>query len=89
MIWGWLPCGLVYAALAVAVTTGDVLKSSLTMLAFGVGTLPAVVGVGIITQSFINYLRKPFFKKFVGILMILLALAAAFPWLYPMRIQHH
>ncbi len=89
MIWGWLPCGLVYTALALAISTGDVKKSTLTMLAFGFGTLPAVMSVGIITQTFINALRRPYIKQSVGVLMIFLALAAAFPWLYPMRIQHH
>lgn len=89
MIWGWLPCGLVYAALALAISTGDIVRSALTMLAFGAGTLPAVMGVGIITQLLVNIQRKPYIKQLVGVLMILLALAAALPWLYPLRIQHH
>ena len=49
MVWGWLPCGFVYSALALAAAAGDVSKSALTMLAFGLGTLPAVMGVGIMT----------------------------------------
>lgn len=89
MIWGWLPCGLVYAALLLATTTGDVFKSAMTMLAFGMGTLPAVVGVGIMTALLQNWSRQVRFKQIVGILMILLALVAAFPSVYPMRIQHH
>lgn len=89
MIWGWLPCGLVYTSLALAISTGDTVRSALTMLAFGFGTLPAVLGVGIIAQISINSLRRPYVKQIIGLLMILLALAAAFPWFYPMRIQHH
>ncbi len=89
MIWGWLPCGLVYTSLALAVASGNMQTSAFTMLAFGCGTLPAVVGIGIMTPSFINSLRRPYIKQAVGLLMIVLALAAAFPWLYPMRIQHH
>jgi sulfite exporter TauE/SafE len=88
MIWGWLPCGLVYAALILATTTADILRSALTMLAFGLGTLPAVMGIGIMTQSLTKLARQARFKQAVGLLMILLALFAAFPWLYPMRIHH-
>ncbi|MCX7088965.1 MAG: sulfite exporter TauE/SafE family protein [Methylococcales bacterium] len=88
-IWGWLPCGLVYAALIMSATTGDILKSAVTMLAFGLGTLPAVVGIGIMTVSLQKLARQNRFRQIVGVLMILLALSAAFPWLYPMRIQHH
>lgn len=87
-IWGWLPCGLVYTALALSATTGDIARSGITMLFFGMGTLPAVVGIGIITSLLSSWLHKPYFKQLVGILMILLALASAFPWLYPMRIDH-
>ena len=88
-IWGWLPCGLVYSALILAATNGDILRSALTMFAFGIGTLPAVVGVGIMTASLQRLARQPRFRQVVGILMILLALSAAFPWLNPMRIKHH
>lgn len=37
---GLLPCGLVYVALAGALTTSDLLESSLFMLCFGLGTVP-------------------------------------------------
>lgn len=87
-IWGWLPCGLVYAALILAATTGDVTRSALTMLSFGIGTLPAVVGAGIISRWLSSFMHQRYIKQLIGILMILLALAAAFPWLYPMRIEH-
>ncbi|MEQ1636505.1 MAG: sulfite exporter TauE/SafE family protein [Methylococcales bacterium] len=89
MVWGWLPCGLVYAALILAATTGDILRSAITMFAFGLGTLPAVIGIGIMTASLQKLARQNRFRQIVGILMVLLALSAAFPWLYPMRIQHH
>ncbi len=45
-LWGLLPCGLVYAAAAVAAATGSAAEGALFMVGFGVGTLPAVVGVG-------------------------------------------
>lgn len=86
MVWGWLPCGLVYTALALALATGDISKSALTMFAFGLGTLPAVMGVGIMTGSLTRLSRMQRFKQAVGLFMILLALLAALPWLNPMAI---
>jgi sulfite exporter TauE/SafE len=43
LLWGFLPCGLVYSALALALASGEVRTGALTMLAFGAGTVPAVV----------------------------------------------
>ncbi|MGR9101444.1 MAG: sulfite exporter TauE/SafE family protein [Gammaproteobacteria bacterium] len=84
MIWGWLPCGLVYTALALSATTGDIARSTLTMLAFGLGTLPAVIGVGIMTSFLTRLSRMKRFRQIVGISLIALALLAAFPELNPM-----
>jgi uncharacterized protein len=43
MIWGWLPCGLVYSMLAFAALTGSVWHGGATMLLFGLGTWPAML----------------------------------------------
>ena len=40
MVWGWLPCGMVYAVLLLSLSTGSPLEGGLVMLAFGLGTLP-------------------------------------------------
>jgi len=45
-LWGFLPCGMVYGAAAVAALTGTAAQGALFMLAFGLGTVPAVLGVG-------------------------------------------
>jgi sulfite exporter TauE/SafE len=46
MLWGWMPCGLVYAALAIAVTSGSWIGGAATMAAFGAGTLPMLLAMG-------------------------------------------
>ena len=46
LVWGWMPCGLVYAALAASVTSGSPLAGATTMAAFGLGTLPTLVAMG-------------------------------------------
>jgi len=88
MVWGWLPCGLVYTALALAITTNNIAQSGLTMLLFGLGTLPAVVGVGIVGGMISKLARTPNFKRVVGVLLLILALFSALPWLNPMRLHH-
>ncbi len=84
MIWGWLPCGLVYTALALSATSGDMLRSSLTMLAFGSGTIPAVLTVGVMTSWMIKLSHMKRFRQMTGLTFIFLSILAAFPWLNPM-----
>ncbi|MCW8344412.1 sulfite exporter TauE/SafE family protein [Vibrio sp. ZSDZ65] len=45
-LWGWLPCGLVYSTLTWAAVSGSAFGGGMTMLAFGLGTLPAMLLVG-------------------------------------------
>ncbi len=47
LLWGWLPCGLVYSALLIATTTANAGGGALTMAVFGLGTMPAMVMTGI------------------------------------------
>jgi sulfite exporter TauE/SafE len=48
---GFLPCGLLYAALAAATASTTPLLGALGMLAFGLGTAPALIVVGIAGQA--------------------------------------
>jgi sulfite exporter TauE/SafE len=43
LAWGWIPCGMVYAALPLSLVAGGWLPGALVMLAFGVGTLPNLI----------------------------------------------
>lgn len=47
LVWGWIPCGLVYGALAVAVLAGSPERGALAMAAFGLGTLPNLLAAGL------------------------------------------
>lgn len=47
MLWGWIPCGLVYGALAIAVLAGSPERGALVMLAFGLGSLPNLLAAGL------------------------------------------
>lgn len=47
LVLGFLPCGLVYAALLRAVGAGSAAGGALTMMAFGLGTMFALLGAGV------------------------------------------
>ena len=48
MLWGWLPCGLVYSALLAAAVAGSGTQGAADLLAFGAGTVPAMLGAGLL-----------------------------------------
>lgn len=58
LCWGWLPCGLVYSALVTSVSSNSYSSAAVSMMAFGLGTLPAVWLIGSASsrlQQLINY----------------------------------
>lgn len=50
-LWGWLPCGLVYSVLVTALASGHAQSGALIMLAFGLGTLPNLLAIGLFWES--------------------------------------
>lgn len=50
IVWGFMPCGFLYAAQIKAAETGNMWVGAATMLAFGLGTLPTMLGVGVSTS---------------------------------------
>lgn len=46
-LWGWLPCGMVYSVLATAMLSGSSAAGASVMLAFGLGTLPMLLSLGL------------------------------------------
>jgi hypothetical protein len=46
-LWGWLPCGMVYSALLAALASGSAGAGAALMLAFGLGTLPLLLLIGV------------------------------------------
>jgi hypothetical protein len=57
LLWGWLPCGLVYAALLAAAMAGDPARGALAMLAFGLGTLPWLLAAGVGAARLRDWMR--------------------------------
>ena len=71
VLWGWLPCGLVYSTLLWTLHTGSAAESALTMLAFGAGTLPSMMIAGVMGQQLKAWLQKRTIRSFAGLLIIL------------------
>lgn len=59
---GFIPCGLLYAALAAAAATGDAVAGAFAMLAFAAGTVPALVVVGAIGHFAVSRWRGPMLR---------------------------
>src|SRR6185369_4447511 len=58
-LWGFMPCGLVYSALAVALLAGSAAKGALTMAAFGLGTLPMLLAMGGLASTLSRFVARP------------------------------
>jgi len=86
LIWGWLPCGMVYFVLVWALTAGSALNGALTMVAFGLGTLPTLVTAGFMTSWITRFTHSTRARQVVGLLIIIAAIGSLF---IPMEGQHH
>ena len=71
LVWGWLPCGLVYSALALAVTQLNPLHSALTMFAFGLGTLPTLLLIGHFAHNVKAILQNKTVRYVLGLILII------------------
>ena len=76
LLWGWLPCGLVYSVLLLSATTANAVNGGLVMLAFGAGTMPAMIMTGISASKLSQFMsRRRLGAGFLIILIGLLTLA--------------
>ena len=70
LLWGWLPCGLVYSALVSALSAGSATRGAGLMLAFGLGTLPNLLLAGIVLARLNEFVRRPVVRTFSGLLVL-------------------
>lgn len=69
-LWAWMPCGLLYGALALAASAGSPLASAATMAAFGLGTLPVMLTVGMLAGRIAGALSRPPIRRATGAVML-------------------
>lgn len=89
-LWGWLPCGLVYSMLLFAALSGRAVEGSAILLAFGLGTLPAMLTSSVFASRAQHLLRSRWPRVgsgalllFLGVWMIWISLPAA------AHVHHH
>ena len=70
MLWGWLPCGLVYSVLAMTLLTGSAVRGGATMLAFGLGTLPNLMAAGLVLVKFRQLAQGRALRLAAGLLVM-------------------
>ncbi len=76
LLWGGIPCGLVYGALSFAVLSGSMLEGGLIMLAFGLGTLPSLLLMASLSTQLGFVIQKPWVRRLSGLLIIVLGIMA-------------
>lgn len=92
---GLLPCGLVYTALVGATAVAEMGRSAVFMLVFGIGTIPALVGVSLggklLSVRFRPILKKllPAFSILVAVILILRGMNLGIPMVSPKMNQSH
>ncbi|MDF0604872.1 sulfite exporter TauE/SafE family protein [Neisseriaceae bacterium TC5R-5] len=78
LVWGWLPCGLVYSASLSALASASVGQGALTMLVFGLGTLPNLLLMGVFADSLRRWLHKRPVRLLAGLLVVLIGALGLF-----------
>jgi sulfite exporter TauE/SafE len=70
MLWGWLPCGLVYSVLTMTLVSGSAARGAATMLAFGLGTLPNLMLAGLLLARFRNVVQGRAVRLVSGLIVL-------------------
>jgi len=70
LVWGWLPCGLVYSVLTTALGSGSGSNGALIMFSFGLGTLPNLLAMGLLAGALRQWLRQPAVRYLAGMLVM-------------------
>lgn len=73
LLWGFLPCGLVYTAITLAMSAESVFYGTLVMFCFGLGTVPTLVGLTSFNAKLNSILAKSYVRSALGGIVILLA----------------
>ena len=70
LLWGWLPCGLIYSTLAWVAANAQPGMGALTMFCFGLGTLPGLLAAGVFARQLSAYIQHKHFRQISGVLLM-------------------
>ncbi len=85
-LWGWLPCGMVYSMLIFASLSGSALQGAATLLMFGVGTWPAMLGGSLLSAQIGRFSAARGLHTVAGALLLAFGVLTL---LAPLRQAHH
>ena len=69
-LWGLMPCGLLYGALALAASAESPATGAMTMAAFGLATLPIMLTMGAVAQSVTRWLARVWVRRVAGAVVL-------------------
>ncbi len=73
LVWGWLPCGLVYSVIIWTISTQSPLEGGLLMLSFGLGTLPNLLLMGVFASTLNQFIQQPWVRQVAGVMIMIFA----------------
>jgi len=88
LVWGWLPCGLIYSVLIWALAVADPVEGALLMLSFGLGTLPNLLLMGVFAAQLGRYLQKSWLRKMAGMLVVVFGLWQLYDAILPLMFEN-
>lgn len=74
IFWSNLPCGLTYSTLIWSISSASLYKSIILMLAFGLGTLPSMISVGLVFNKTKNISKNKLFKKILSMSLLIIGI---------------
>jgi sulfite exporter TauE/SafE len=74
-LWGFIPCGIVYSMLVLALASGTPRGGAIVMAAFGLGTAPSLLAAGFAAQRVLEARRNPWIRRGAGVAIMALAVA--------------
>ena len=69
-LWALMPCGLLYGALALAASAESPALGAMTMAAFGLGTLPVMLAVGLVARRVVQAFARTWVRRSAGALVL-------------------
>ena len=70
LLWGWLPCGLIYSTLAWVAANAQPGLGALTMICFGLGTLPGILSAGLFAKQLSRVIQHKHFRHIAGLILM-------------------
>jgi len=74
ILWGLLPCGLIYSTLSLATSSGDPISGAFIMATFGLGTLPSMLSSGLVAHTLKTFVQQSKVQLFSGVMIIIFGL---------------